>query len=136
MRYWKGIKYQLAETEVYWLPYAICAFIKERIAVDFIELTPAGKLTLRWGFAWDGTSGPIRDTKATKRGSQAHDALCKLMRHGFLPPEAKDTVDDIALHYWTLDKVWRLKRWIMRRGLQKVDFYVDPENKKKVYEAP
>lgn len=54
------------------------------ITTPFIELSAAGLLTIRKGYAWDGPSGPTIDTKNFMRGSLVHDALYQLMRGKYL----------------------------------------------------
>jgi hypothetical protein len=54
------------------------------IAHPFVRFAGDGTLTLRTGYAWDGPSGPARDTPDFMRASLVHDALYQLMRLGLL----------------------------------------------------
>jgi hypothetical protein len=54
------------------------------IDTDYIRLRPDGKLLIKPRYAWDGASGPTKQTPDTKRGSLFHDALYQLMREGLL----------------------------------------------------
>lgn len=76
IRYSSDYKYQLADT------YEIKILItpKDDIDVDFIALTAGGTLFIKKGYAWDGPSGPIKDTEENMRASLVHDALYQLMR--------------------------------------------------------
>jgi hypothetical protein len=76
IRYSSDYKYQLADT------YEIKILItpKDDIDVDFIALTAGGTLLIKKGYAWDGPSGPIKDTEENMRASLVHDALYQLMR--------------------------------------------------------
>ncbi len=78
--YRSGYKYQLAKA------YSIGINIKpgKDIKTKFIKLDRTGKLTIVGGYAWDGPSGPVVDTKENMRASLVHDALYQLMRNGKL----------------------------------------------------
>jgi len=56
----------------------------EDIVTDFARLTTEGVLTVIFRYAWDGASGPTRDTKSAMRGPLAHDTLYQMMRMGLL----------------------------------------------------
>ena len=92
IRYRSGYKYQLATR------YSILINIKPKkdIKTEFIKLDAKGKLTIKRGYAWDGPSGPVVDTKENMRASLVHDALYQLMRHEELSTKAyKDKADKI-----------------------------------------
>ena len=76
IRYRSDYKYQLAEA------YEISISIKPKssIETEFIDLDTDGKLTVKNGYAWDGPSGPVKDTVENMRASLVHDALYQLMR--------------------------------------------------------
>ena len=75
--YRSDYKYQLAEG------YVINISIKPKsnIESEFINLDINGKLKVKKGYAWDGPSGPVKDTKKNMRASLVHDALYQLMRN-------------------------------------------------------
>lgn len=50
------------------------------ISTEFIDLDLEGNLLIKRGYAWDGPSGPTKDTPDFMRGSLVHDALYQLMR--------------------------------------------------------
>jgi len=86
--YRKGYKYQLART------YSIQTDIYGYdIHTEFIDLTPEGLLTIKQGYAWDGASGPTRDTPSSMRGSLIHDGLYQLIREAHLPASLRERAD-------------------------------------------
>jgi hypothetical protein len=79
--YRKGnYKYQLEKTYVV----QTSIYPEKDIKTKFIELTRTGKLTIIFGYGWDGCSGPTIDTKSNMRGSLGHDAIFQLIRRGYL----------------------------------------------------
>ena len=92
IRYRSGYKYQLATS--YSMPITIKP--KKGIKTAFITLDTKGKLTIKEGYAWDGPSGPVVDTKENMRASLVHDALYQLMRQKKLSARTyKDRADKI-----------------------------------------
>ena len=77
IRYRSDYKYQLAEG------YKINISIKPKsnIETEFIDLDSDGNLLVKRGYAWDGPSGPVKDTDENMRASLIHDALYQLMRN-------------------------------------------------------
>ena len=65
IEYRSGYKYQLASD------YSIEINIKPAKDIDtkFIKLDTKGNLTIIEGYAWDGPSGPVIDTKENMRAS-------------------------------------------------------------------
>lgn len=92
--YKSGYKYQLDAD------YRIKTAIKpdEDVKGDYIDLDLTGNLTIKRGYAWDGTSGPVIDTDENLRASLVHDAFYQLMRNRKL----KSTV-----HKVPADKLFR-----------------------------
>ena len=76
----RNYKYQLIRDYTISIPITPARFVNTK----FIRLTKAGKLTVKIRYAWDGASGPVRDTKTVMRGSLIHDALYQLMREQHL----------------------------------------------------
>lgn len=88
--YFYSYKYQLT-TE-----YTIKTGIKPKKDVDgkHIKLNMSGHLLIADGYAWDGPSGPVVDTKENMRASLVHDAFYQLMRQRHLSAKAhKDMAD-------------------------------------------
>lgn len=132
MLYRKGYKIQVAKT------FSLYITIKpaKNIHSEFVWLTSAGLLTILSGYASDGSSGPTIETKTSVKGAVVHDALCQLMREGHLSPRYKDEVDRIAYEVWVRSGMMKIRAKLRLRALSKFDFYVDPRNKKTLYEAP
>lgn len=88
IKYRDGYKYQLLED------YTVEINIRgQNIDHPFIKLDPSGLLTIKTGYAWDGASGPARDTKNFMRGSLVHDALYQLMREEHLDHKFREEAD-------------------------------------------
>jgi hypothetical protein len=106
--YKDGYKYQLFET------YEVSVSIhpQEHLAIDrFLELHTNGTLRIYKGYAWDGASGPARDTRTIMRGSLIHDALYQLMRTGKLAQRWRKQADKELLRACLQDKMWRIRAY-------------------------
>ena len=134
IRYRSGYKYQLATN--YSIP--IKAKPKKDIETEFIKLDTKGKLTIIRGYAWDGPSGPVVDTKENMRASLVHDALYQLMRHKKLSAKAyKDKADKIFKNICIKDGVPKNIASAYYVGLKLGGKpSTDPKNKKKIHRAP
>ena len=132
MKYRKGYKYQLAEDEELQTLFRP----DEIIYTTRIILYPNGKLLIRDGYAWDGTSGPVIDRKTNMRGSCGHDALYQLMRMGLLDYHLWRMADrDFARWIWE-DGAWAITAKIDLIGLKLARGKAAlPKNRKKVYEV-
>ena len=132
--YRSGYKYQLART------YTIGINIKPKksIITNFIDLTTTGTLTIFDGYAWDGPSGPVIDTKENMRASLVHDALYQLMRNKKLTAKAyKVKADKLFMKICREDGVPRTTAYIYYLGLRLGGKpATDPKNKKKTHRAP
>ena len=68
-----GRIYKWIMTDKYlYLTGIIPAFVS---TAKFLEINQHGVLTMKKDYAWDGASGPAKDTKTAMRGSGLHDAL-------------------------------------------------------------
>ncbi|MGB0723499.1 MAG: DUF1353 domain-containing protein [Gammaproteobacteria bacterium] len=76
IEYRAGYKYQLAKD----YPISTEIVPDEAITTQFIELDTQGRLLVKSGYAWDGTSGPVKDSGRNLRASLVHDALYQLLR--------------------------------------------------------
>ncbi|PRQ05076.1 DUF1353 domain-containing protein [Enhygromyxa salina] len=63
------------------------------VADDYVVLDADGRIYIKAQYAWDGPSGPTRDTLDFMRGSLVHDALYQLMRENLLPRSHRDDAD-------------------------------------------
>ena len=134
IRYRSDYKYQLAEG------YAITIPIRPTsdINTDFIDLDSAGKLTVKKGYAWDGPSGPVKDTKENMRASLVHDALYQLMRNKKLNTRThRKTADQLFKDICKADGVSNLRASTYYKALRKFGRpAASPQNKKKITRAP
>lgn len=112
--YRDGYKYQLAGDYIV----ATSVTPDEEIVTEFIELTLAGIITIRKGYAWDGPSGPAIDTKNFMRGSLVHDALYQLMREGHLSESWRDEADGELRRMCIEDGMSALRAWWVYRGVR------------------
>ncbi len=129
-----GYKYQLAAD----YKAKISIRPESNIKTEFIDLDTDGNLLIRRGYACDGPSGPVKDTKKNLRASFEHDALYQLMRQGYLDSEFyREAADMQFIATCKIDKVCRLKRFLDYRGLRRfAAFAADPKNKKVILRAP
>jgi len=144
--YRSGYKYQLAES------YSTSVVIRpeagekpsERsfhgpggIETEYIDLSADGLLTIRAGYAWDGPSGPTRDTKSFMRGSLVHDALYQLMRNNHLPSSCREDADQELHRMCREDGMNRFRAWYVLLGVRKgAGFAAAPKAKKQIRTAP
>jgi hypothetical protein len=111
---------------------------KKGIKTAFITLDTKGKLTIKEGYAWDGPSGPVVDTKENMRASLVHDALYQLMRQKKLSVKAyKDKADKIFKNICIADGIPKKIASAYYLGLKLGGKpATDPKNKKKIHRAP
>ena len=90
------------------------------VVVEYFQLTVDGMLTINEGYTWDGTSGPVVDTKRNLRASLVHDALYQMIREGCITPayEVQLLADRIFRAICKIDGVWKIVRPIYYVGLR------------------
>ncbi len=134
IRYRSDYKYQLAEG------YDISISIKPKsdIKTEYIDLDTEGNLTVKKGYAWDGPSGPVKDTKENMRASLVHDALYQLMRNKEISSRThRKAADQEFKDICKADGVSNLRASVCYKALRKFGKpAASPENKKKVVRAP
>lgn len=133
--YRSGYKYQLEADYVVKTP------IKPKQDIDtrFIALTKEGVLTVKSGYAWDGTSGPVIDTDENLRASLVHDAFYQLMRRRKLSPikTYKDKADKLFRTMCKEDGVFSPVAQLYYEALKKFGKpATDPANTKPIHKAP
>lgn len=134
IEYRSGYKYQLVTD------YRIQTPIKPNKDVDahFITLSKKGLLTVKRGYAWDGTSGPVIDTHENLRASLVHDALYQLMRRRKISyKKYRDKADRLFMKICRQDGLSaftaRLYYEVLKRfGLSSAD----PKNVRRIKYAP
>jgi hypothetical protein len=106
--YRTGFKYQLAENHRHKLRVVTPGGVRsELFSID------NGWLVISAGYAWDGASGPTRDTKNSMRGSLIHDALYQGIREKVLPESFRPLADS---EFWLIVnedgmRWWRAWAW-------------------------
>ncbi len=116
--YREGYKYQLNQAYQVQLDHIRPPDVD--IVAPLITLTKDGLLTIKYGYAWDGASGPTRDTKDTMRASLVHDALYQLCRMGLLSAEMwRGEIDDVFKRILETDGMGRVRRWVWHRAVRR-----------------
>ena len=133
----EGYKYKLAEDEKVFVDIFVDCHN------DYISLDK-GILIIKRGYAWDGSSIPLKSfykwildsDKYCKEASLVHDAGCQLMREGLMPKTLKDKIDrayqqrciqggmgkrQAGLRYWAISKFG--KRYIEKRKIPRNKIY-------------
>ncbi len=104
---------------------------------DFIELTKAGKLTIKAGYAWDGCSGPTIDTANTMQAGLVHDALYQLMRKNLIPASERLKADNQLREVGIANGMWKFKaniyHWAVNKFAKKAAL---PSHQKIIKRAP
>jgi hypothetical protein len=90
------------------------------------------------GYAWDGPSGPVKDTKKNMRASLVHDALYQLMRNKELNTRThRKAADREFRDICKEDGVSNFRASVYYKALRKFGRpAASPENKKKIARAP
>ncbi len=83
-----------------------------------LEITVSGKLIIRKGYAWDGPSGPTRDSKNFMRASLVHDALYQLLREKILAPSEREGADQIMRRICLEDGMSGFRAWYVYHGVR------------------
>lgn len=134
IQYKAGYKYQLVSD------YQISTKIKPAndVLTDYILLDTKGNLTVKKGYAWDGTSGPVIDTDENLRASLVHDAFYQLMRMRKLKStEHKEASDKLFRNMCKIDGVPSPVAQLYYFALEKMGKpSTDPANAKTIYKAP
>jgi len=134
IRYRSDYKYQLAED------YQVGVLIRPKAAIKtaFIDLDVTGLLLIKQAYAWDGPSGPVKDTPENMRASLVHDALYQLMRNNHLNTRTHRKTADVQFRIICKeDGVSGRTANIWYRGLRRFGKpAASPQNKKRISRAP
>jgi hypothetical protein len=104
---------------------------------DFVGLSADGVMTLAAGYAWDGASGPIKQSKSIIRGSAVHDGGYQLIRNGFLPAECRKAFDAQLRLHCIEDGMPSWQAWIVYAAVRTFGGrFTTPESRKPVLQAP
>ncbi len=122
----KGYKYLLVEDERTEIP----GIPDEQCHNNYISLDH-GRLILKEGYAWDGSSIPLKKIirrasfglidfdKYCKTASLVHDAFCQLMREGLLDKKYKRYVDSFYKYMCMLGGMGKREAHFRYRCLRK-----------------
>ncbi len=88
------------------------------VSHEFIKLNAEGAITISTGYAWDGASGPTRDSISSMRASLVHDALYQLFREGLLPQKYVKQSDQLFRRTLVADGMSRFRAWYWYQGLR------------------
>lgn len=115
IKYWKGYKYQLAEDTT------IQTEIRPPSPVfhEYFCLDMDGILIVRRGYAWDGASGPTKDSKSSMRGALVHDVLWQMIRLGLLPKEYRQQTNAELRRICILDGMWSWRASLWKWAVDK-----------------
>jgi len=139
--YYKGnYKYQLAKpyiASVLELENHSPAHIRSDGGFAFVSLQPDGSLLINEGYAWDGASGPARDTNNIMRASLVHDALYQLGRAGKLNYSRRKAADQAFHRICLEDGMSRFRAWYVYRAVRMfaAKSFTDPSTRP-LQEAP
>lgn len=87
-------RYKLAEDEVVTLPVDLnCQFKHEYFEYDGI------KLVIKKGYAWDGVTGPVFQSKSTKIPSLVHDVLKQAESLYLIPETRRKDIDECYRYF-------------------------------------
>lgn len=111
--YIDGYKYQMAEsgcmqTEIY--PPA-------DINTPFYSISAKGRIVAHSGYAWDGISGPMLNTKTMMRASLFHDICCQAINDGQLDPSWRPQADKEFKRIAKMDGAFGLRVWYAYRAV-------------------
>ena len=103
----------------------------------FVTLAPEGVLRISAGYAWDGASGPIKQTPDVIRGSLVHDSLYQLMRDCGLPSTWRAAADDLLRELCIADGMPRWQAALVHAAVDRFGArYARPPKQRQVLVAP
>ena len=92
---------------------------KHPISTGWLALTTTGMLLIKAGYAWDGASGPARDSRNGLRAALVHDSLYQLMRMHLLPIDQRDEADNVFYRILRTDGMNRVRAWYWWRAVHR-----------------
>lgn len=89
------------------------------IGTEWVTLDHLWVLRIKKGYAWDGASGPARDTPSIMRAALVHDALYQLIRVGCLDKAAwRPRADKELRRICREDGMSWLRAWYIYRAVR------------------
>jgi hypothetical protein len=141
IHYKKGYKYQLDRDFIIPIdlePYLLVGWRGKLLAVPFIQYSETAKLLKGLaGYAWDGCSGPTKDTDTNMQACCGHDIFAQLQRCEILSRHFRNEVGDKWLKKTALlDGMSRFRAWYYYKGLKNfAGGSTKPKNKRRTYIA-
>lgn len=94
------------------------------VVTRYIVYEGDGVLRVCKGYAWDGASGPTKDTRSSIRSSLLHDAFYQMFREGQLNLKWRRYADDMLYNIcvedgmpkWRAYYWWLAVRWFAKRA--------------------
>lgn len=132
LHYTQGYKYRVEADYTNFIP----VFPDSDIITPFYEIHTDGRIVVRAGYAWDGSSGPTVDCPADMAPSLEHDVCAQAMREERLDRKWENTTDDWYAKHCKLNGMDAARARIRRFFLRRFTFYTDPKNKRKTLIVP
>lgn len=99
------------------------------ITTHFADLSLAGILDVRPGYAWDGCSGPTIDDETNMRGGFLHDVFYGFFRLGKLSLKKRPQVDELLFNTCMEDGMWKRRADLYHLGVKLGGgFHVGPKS--------
>ena len=110
IEYKQGYKYQLETDVEFRMP---VEFNKFAIAIetDYYKFAYP-TLTVKRGYAWDGTSGPTPNLKSSKRASLVHDVIYQMIAENGMHYDVREHADQWFSTLLKDDGMWKPLRFI------------------------
>lgn len=136
--YRAGYKYQLAEeAHVDLSRYPDLRGPQGGAGNLFVRISEDGRLWLAQGYAWDGASGPAKDTATNMRASLVHDGLYQLIRESHLPAACRRSADFAYRDLCLEDGMWMGRAELHLSALRQWGgSAADPAHRKPILWAP
>ena len=118
--------------------YTVTISLKPAVPATYerITLDTDGKLCIKSGYCWDGTSGPVIDRQSNMRAGCVHDSLYHLMRMQLLPHSYWKEADSVFHQILLEDGAWKSVAHMDMLGLRIArGSAAHPKNRRKVHTA-
>ena len=110
MKYKKfNYKFQLAENLEEQLINA--SILPDEVDAEYFNISD-GCIFIKEGYAWDGASGPVFNTRNTLKASLIHDVLCQGMRIGIIEDTYRKSADKELRDQMIKSGVIKIRAWI------------------------
>ena len=73
----------------------------------YFRLRSNGELWIKAGYAWNGTSGGVPDTRRNLGASLIHDCLYQMLRERFIPLRLRGAIDELFGEHCKSLGTWR-----------------------------